>query len=803
MLTAFAAAIVVIAWPAIATGVAIASWCGDDDSAYSLGPIVGLAVTVLLLEAESSANLGGLWLSAGPLALGAASSLYVAARRIAIKWAMPSLFAAATVLAVMAWPFRYVDGPGVLGWNIANDSAVHSVIAQYLVDGRRPPVPGSAFAGALTSYYSGYPSGSHELVAAVAPLAGGVLQAFDATLAVVISLGAFAAYWLIRRSGVSVGLATLGAVVATGGYLQVEYYGEGFLPQMAVTPFVLGSIALGFEAVRNRRMSTAATAGVVLAASVSTYSAFILLFVVPGVVAVAGGSIFLAQRRRLAAVRRLVAQACLALSTATLLLLPILGRTVDFALDSTSTVQNQGTTGNLIGPVDWKITLGVWVGPDFRVGYVHTHQTQLAMAAAVILATVGVVGSLHRRQLALVVVLVGFAFASVVISRRSGIYYTAKTYQLVAIPVACAVVVGAATLADAFRGHLGQATRAVAAVLLAGWVLGVALSLEAAVRHLPVTPRFVRELVGLRQVVGNRPGVAAIPDDWVKFALPSVSVPFDHATPGTVPRLLPGRGAGEFVDWDSLDPHALLRLQVWVEPNLGGYSIPPPPFRLVRTTPTIRVWQRAGPALSSVRHGPFESKGTLGGWILRPGSRATVPIKAGPSVLLGAEAADGVFTRPTTWNLAETRWSLWSADPRFVVSVAPGVPAKENFTVSNSGTYRITIIGRTNPGFGVAIDDRRVSGTPGGDLGSILPYGEVRLTGGKHTLSLLADPGSISYIQAIAIGKVTPSPRTVICVGRRRFVVAWNRPARIPLRRGLTVRNCARIPLRLDWVQSS
>jgi hypothetical protein len=802
MVTAFAAAILVVGWPAIATGASVAAASGDDDAAYALGPIAGLALLVLVLEAESSVRLGGLWLSAGPLALGAASSLFLVVRRPTVRWLVAPACAAAGVIAVMAWPFRFVDGPGVLGWNVANDSTVHAVIAQYLVDGRRPPVPGSAFAAALGNYYSGYPSGSHELVAAVAPLAGGVLPAFDATLAIVISLGAFAAYWLIRRCGVGVGLATLGALVAAGGYLQLEYYGEGFLPQMAVTPFVLGGLGLGFEAVRNRQKSTAALLGLVLAASVSTYSAYILLFVGPALVAAVGGALVLHRAHWLAWVRTAVVQTIVAAAVAILSLLPILDRTIDFARNSSSTVENQVTTGNLVGAVDWKIVLGAWVGPDFRVPYVHTHQTQAAMAAAGILAVAGLVGSILRRRPALLLVLAGFAFAALIVSRRSSPYYTAKSYQLLAIPVSCAVVVGASVLAEAFHGWRRAALSAAAAALLAGWALGVTLSLESAVRDLPVTPPFVRELVALRPVVGRRPGVAAIPDDWVKFALPSVAVPFDHATPGDVPAVLPGRGSGQFLDWDSLDAKALMRSEVWVEPNLGGYSVPPPPFRLARTTQTVRVWLRTRAAPAMIDHRPFEPLGVLGGRILDPGRVAVIPPSRAHVVLLGAEAADGVFTRPVTWRLSGTRWVVWSADSRFVVSVASGKAAKHSFVVSNPGTYRVVVIGKGDPGFGVAIDGRRVSGFQRGALSSILPYGEIRLEAGRHVLSLLADAGSVSFIQAVAIGRASPSPPTRVCVGRRRFVVAWNRPVRVHITGSRDVRNCGSSPLRLDWAQA-
>jgi hypothetical protein len=800
MLIAFAAAVLVIGWPAIAAGAVFAPWCGDDDAAWALGPIAGLAIIVLLLEAMSAARLGGLWLSAGPLALGVVSSILLVLRRAALRWLIAPLCAAAGVVAIMAWPFRFVDGPGVLGWNVANDSAVHAVIAQYLVDGRAAPVPGSSFAGALGSYHDGYPAGSHELVAAAAPIAGGVLPAFDAALAVVVAIGAFAAYWLLRRSGANRPLAAFGALAAAGGYLQLEYYGEGFLPQMAVTPFVLGAAGLGYEAIGSRRRSIAALFGVVVAGAVATYSAYILVFVVPGLIGAVVATSIARRNDWRRALGEFSIQLALAGGTAVVLLLPSADRIMHFARSSSSTVQSQASTGNLVGPIDWKIVLGAWVGPDFRVPYVHTRETQVAMACAGVLAIAGIVGAIARRRYALPLVLATFGLASFAISRRSGIYYTAKSYQLVAIPLACAVVLGAATLAGAMRGYWGTAVGILATTLLAVWVVGVARSLESGARNLPVTPPLIRQLVALRPVVGRRPGVAAVPDDWVKFGLPSVSVPYDQASPGTPPSVLPGRGAGRFVDWDSFDPTKLAEFQAWVEPNLGGYSIPPPPFRLARSTPTVRVWLRADGS-SGTRHTPFEPPGTLGGIVLAPQSRRTVPIALGRDVLLGAEPVDGMFMRPVQWNLRSSSWTVWSADPRFVVSAGTGGPARHRVVLSSSGRYVVTVIGQTSPGLEVRIGGHVLTSSTRTDLNSSTVYGTVGLGAGEHTISLVPDPQAFSYLQAVSIARVSPSRAGVVCVGNRRYSAAWDTPVQINLSSVRTIRNCGVRPVRLDWVQ--
>ena len=78
--------------------------------------------------------------------------------------------------------------------------------------------------------------------------------------------------------------------------------------------------------------------------------------------------------------------------------------------------------------------------------------TQAAQIAALVLLGVAVVLCLWRQRLALPVMLASVAFAAVYVAHRSDAYYAAKSYQVLAFAVACAVVAGAGLAVERLRG---------------------------------------------------------------------------------------------------------------------------------------------------------------------------------------------------------------------------------------------------------------------------------------------------------------------------------------------------------------
>jgi hypothetical protein len=795
----FLAAIVVIALPAAAIGLCVAPALGDDDATRALALPAGLCLLLVPLELLTGLGLGGWWLAAAPLASGAVAAAVAVRRRTPVAWALPPLASAVGALLVFAYPFHVIAGRGVLGWNIENDSTVHAVVAEYIASGRHRTVPGSAFGQAAQSYGIGYPAGSHELLAAVMPLSSNVTLVYDPVLAVILSFTAFGAYWLLRRSAVGRPLATLGAVVAAAGYLQLEFYGFGYMPQMAATPMVLASVGLGYEAARSRRLLPALLCGATAAAAAATYSLYIVGFMLPAVGIAAVGALLLAGDRA-ALARSLAWQVGAVVVGAAVVLGPVLGRTINFARGATGVVKSTTISGDLVAAVDPRTIFGAWIGPDYRIAAVDPKHTDWAFAAGASLLVVALVAALVRRRPALPLVLLSYGIATYVIKSHSSIYYTSKAYQMLAIPVACGIVAGAAALLEGVAGQQRIVAGSLVVVLLGGWGVAVKRSLDDAARSLPITPPVLQELFAARAVTGDAPGFSTINDDWVKVALPDVADPFDHGTQGQPPAPVAGRGMGVYTDFDSYDPAGEAGAQVYVEPRLGGYSVPPPPWRLVRETESIRVWRRPADDPPGGARIPLEPAGVLGGRTLAPGATLTLPAAAGDAPLLGGGPQDGVFTSPVRWNLKGTAWDVWTADPRFAISVHGGGPARWRFAVADAGRYDVSLIGRPD-GLTVQVDGHPLPPPAYGQLDSTRVVGTVPLDAGEHTLSLVQTPDVIAYVQGVSVDRSGTAPPAPVCVGDRRLEVAPSRPVRLPLNGTRTIRNCGRAPLWLDWVE--
>jgi hypothetical protein len=804
VLTALSAAILVVALPAIAVGWALARECGPDDAARALGPIVGLAAVVLVLEIGTLAGLGGWELAALPLVLGVAGA-GVGIRRRELRFGLvPPALAAVVCIAVMYVPFLRL-GLGrqtVLGYDVSNDSAIHAVLARFIASGRAATVPGSTFDQVARSFYdAGYPRGSHELVAAAAAPAGSVFAAYDATMAVVIALGAFAGYWLLRRAGAAPALAALGACLATIGYMQVAYYVEGFLPQMAATPFVFGALGLGFEAAAGARRGAALLAGTCAGAAVAVYSFGTMVFVVPGLVICALGSVLLA-RERAARMREVAFQVVLGALGAFLVLLPVLGPSIRFERSSAGGVEARATTGNLLPgrPIDLKMVQGAWIAPDFRLPYGERTLTRVAFVAAAVLLVAGLTAALWRRRFALPVVVASVAIGTAVVAHGSGPYYTAKAFQMLSFAVVCCVVAGAGVLIENRTGRARVLLAGAGVALFAVWLIAVARSLDKEVRAATPSPAWLNELPALSSQLGDRLTLALLPGDWVKALIPEAVTPLAHVFVGASPPLRPGAGAAGFVDYDAFDTDASRRMQAIVEPRLGGFSIPPPPFRSARGTRSFRAWVRPASILPAPGRVPLELRGELGGRVLAPGSRVSLPI-AGAHLLLGAEPATSLLVPLWDWQLAGSGWARLPESPPQIASGGKGSgPATKRIELAAAGRYLVSFVGAAN-GSSVSVDGRQVGTVPGGDRDGVEAVAAPVLRAGTHELALTAAPPP-TYSSGLAVSLQQEDPPSApVCVGNRRYEVAAGRPALVDASGRPVVVNCGYRPLRLDWVE--
>ncbi len=797
MTTGFLWAIAILCVPTVvlAGGVAACLRSHDDATralalpfAYSCVVFCGVCAVRLGIRGEALTCA-----TVGPALI---TGAYLLIRRGVRSLPLWPLVGAAITLAILAVPYRW-HGSGVLGWNVGNDSVVHATYAGALGMPDRAPVAGSSARLVVDTFANGYPEGSHALFAAVLAFSRDPLTSFNPVLAVMMAFAAFPAYWLIRRQLASAPLAGIGAAGAAAGYLQFGFYSQGFMPQLAVTALLFGALGLGFEALAGASLALAAMAGFTAAGAVIVYSAAVGVYLAP---AAALALVALVLVPGLTLRTRLLLPAA-ALAAAAVAILPEFTRTLRLGRTAAAAAGDPGAfisdRGNLPGPVDKLTALGAWIGPDYRLEYLYIRPTQTAMVAAGFLAGVAVLVALRRRRLALPAILVAVGLGAVYVAASSSIYYTAKTYQVAAFPIACAVVAGAAALTRfPWRPRLAVPAAVAGALLLGGVAAAMELGIGQSARAAAVTPPEFRELQALGRHAPHALGLALVHDDWTKVVLPDAAVPYDGSFGANV---LPGHGFAGLLDIDSINPSALGTVSWIVEPRLGGTSLPPPPFRSGRVSPAYRLFPRpSGSAFTPRPAFLLEPANAIGGRPLAPGASLVAP----RSGLLEGRAADGELSFPARWKLTGSAWGPWVAAPDFVVpDPNGGQPARTEFEVGVGGRYRVVLIGQASPRMRVFVDGRQLpapdTGAPG--IFHYQPIGTVQLAPGSHTLALLAGgSGEIAYILAISLERLGPPAAVTVCVAGRRAELAPDRP--VTVGRGERVAACGGRAALLDRI---
>ena len=817
MFQGFLAAVVVIGFPALVVGVALARYCGADRDSVVLGPVAGLAVLLLALRLAQLFDATAQALTATALAVGI-GALPLALREPRSTWLriLPATIGAALCLLVLVWPWTHLDGEGVLGYNMANDATKHGAWIASIADGEATQVS-TAYAQTVSLFSGGYPSGGHLLAASISLPAGGVVPAYMPAMAVLMAFLAFPAYWLVRRSGGPVAIGILACPLVGAGYLQVAYYLEAFLPQMMAGAALMGALALGYEAAASRRVAPAALAGACMGFAVQAYSANVLLWSGPLIAVVIAMRV---RDRATGGLRVLGMQAAAALLVLLVVTAPVLRDTIDYLTATNDVAGSQSELGNIRRPLDLRTLFGTFVGIDYRE-LVPLEKTisNIGSVAAALLAAAGVVISVRRRQYALVTLLACYAVATLFVIRSANVYYEAKSYQLLAMPIAAAVAVGAGGLMSIGRGRARVAC-ALAGLALLGLHLQVvrkAVGLEIAERSIR-TPDQVTDLPRIAARVPAATGISLLVEDWVKALLPPAISPYDGYRLTGLPVLslrsdpsgTPLLGAN-WADFDAFEPWKTVSVASIVEYRLATHSIPPPPFVLAYETPRLRVWTSPGGSLIASRI-PLEEPGVVGGRVLAPGASMPAPEAAGTSFRLGARPLDGVLLiagRDLRWQ--GTRWARWDADGSYLATAAdtPDLPATATVDLPLPGTYRIVVGGGVQRDDAVAIDGRRfgmreatAAGTFPYGVNSVQYVGEIDLDAGSHRVEFWGQRDHLSLVRAISLELRERPPPAPVCIGSQRHTVAWDAPASaLDVATGAAIVNCGDTPLLLDWIE--
>ena len=656
------------------------------------------------------------------------------------------------------------------GYVVLGDTAVHLIGADGLLAhghdfGSMTP---SSYSATLHAYYdsSGYPSGGPTALGALARLVGAdtawTLNPFLALLGASLGLTML---WLLRRFGVRLLVAAVGAVAAAQPALVYAYAQMGSIKEMgaaAMIPLVVACAVIWSEQ-RERGVRSVVPLAVATAGAAAAIGLVVAAWVGPilvGVVAVAAW--------RGPDARRLVIRHAAVFVG----LLVVLGlQTVISAkgyLDATSSVLTSQTEGgNLLAALSRWQAVGVWLSGDFRrhpsAGNATFSDVLMYLVAAG--AVVGVVYAARRRAWIVVLYVVWSFVALGILLSRGSPWADGKALMVTSPAFVFAAALGAGALVRGVRWRpvtaLGGAQVLAGGALLAATFVGVMYSNALAYHNASLAPRDrFDELRTIAGKIGER-GPTLLPDwdenakHFLRHAAPEAA---NEAFGGTqilqnarATDLLgpPGDAAivrqpGQSADLDIYGEKFVGSFPTIVLRDRPSASRPPSIFHRTFHGRWYDVWQRDdAQARRWVAHLPV---GPPGDPVGRPSCRLVHRLAdlTGPGgSLVYAEAAPvklvNVLPGPRKGN-----WPPAPQDPTEVYPYSPGSLTR-TFGVARGGRYALWVQASVERTVDVLVDGRRV-----GSLTDRLNFqgaeervATLPLSAGRHTVTLTSGRGSL------------------------------------------------------------
>jgi hypothetical protein len=603
-----------------------------------------------------------------------------------------------------------------------------------------------AYGTTLSAYFgNGYPSGSHSVLASLGWLSGqdliwlySVFQALD------LSLVAIVLAFIARKAGLSRPAAAVTGTIAAVPALVYAYALMGSIKEITVLPMI---VLMGALMIHARALRAGAGLRAVVPFGVAGAAAFGAIGIAAspwvGLYAAAGLVAAVPIRRRVPVRPLLLGGAGLAIATAFFALPTVarLSKTLTLAEGiSNSDIRAVSDPGNLLRPLKFIQTFGVWLGETHRFDPRFLNQTYVLMGVVAVCLVLGTTWLFRRRAwgtLAFVAIsLVTWEF----LHRHATTWTDAKLLVILSPVVVFVAMIGAFSVAR---------TRAVGGLALSAALVFSVLASDALLYHgtnLAPTQRF-EELGAIgKRYAGQGPTLAPDFEEYALYLLRGAAVDSPGLAYSGPFEFVPGVGKlyGHSYDLDSLALTSVERFRTIVMRRSPGWSRPPSNFSLAQSGPFYTVWHRTGQA-----------------------PREHIPLGAGflpsafpkcASVAQLARRATRVHARlvfaPRQQNISidlataahSPSWGTATdleARPE-LVAIGPG-RIEASFRVQSAGRYELWLGGDVDRPITGLVDGRRVGSVAAqsGDDGTVIDVATVALRPGPHSIQLLRGGGSL------------------------------------------------------------
>ncbi len=603
-----------------------------------------------------------------------------------------------------------------------------------------------AYGTTLQAYFgNGYPSGGHSVLASVGWLSGqNLIWLFSVFQAAELGMLALVLAFLARRAGLGRPSAALAGTLASVPALVTAYVLMGSIKEITALPMLvlMGALLVCARQLRAQGgvrsvlpfavAGSGALAGIGIAASpwVGLFGVGALLAAVP-------------VRTRRDVRPLLIGGVALAGVTAIVALPTVASLSQKLTLAESVTNSNSAAVadpGNLLRPLKFIQTLGVWLGESHRVEPRYAEDTFVMIGVVIVCLALGLIWLARRRAWGVLAV-VAISFVVWEIVHRKGTEWTDAKLLVILSPVLVFV---------ALTGTLGlMRTRRLEGLVLTLALLVGILGSDALLYHgtnLAPTQRY-DELASIGEShAGEGPTLAPDFDEYSIYLLRQMEPDSPGLAYSRRYDFVPGQLQmyGHSYDLDTLALPSTEFFKTIVMRRSPAWSRPPGNFVRTHEGPSYSVWRREGPA--PLVHVPLG-----GGYepalvpscrriasIAREATRKRLQIRYAPRAANISVDLATVSRSPSVVPSLdlEGRPQLGFSGPGRI---------EGGLKVRKAGRYVLWLGGDIDRPVAVSVDGRLV-GSPSqqtGDDQTMIDVGYVTLSPGKHTIRLVRGGGDL------------------------------------------------------------